>query len=157
MEAIQQFGPNVVGFQMVTGERQWYIIGFYLAPDNTLTIESVVAALKYCPQGSELLVVGYLNAKLEEPEGYRREEETLAELTAAVLEEILAHFLPRRCPWCRGGRTCSMVQMGREVRSWTGYILWKDHCLFRIVAIRDPRHNSDHYMVLGCIRSASLR
>ena len=85
MEAIQQFGPNVVGFQMVTGERQWYIIGFYLAPDNTLTIESVVAALKYCPQGSELLVVGYLNAKLEEPEGYRREEEIAAVLAAAGL------------------------------------------------------------------------
>ena len=38
VEAIQQFGPNIVGFQLVTGERRWYIIRCYLAPDNTSTI-----------------------------------------------------------------------------------------------------------------------
>ena len=27
VEAVQQFGPNVVGFQMETGARRWYIIG----------------------------------------------------------------------------------------------------------------------------------
>ena len=46
VEAIQQFGTHVVGFQLATGERRWYIVGCYLAPDDTLTIESVVAALK---------------------------------------------------------------------------------------------------------------
>ena len=43
---------------MVTGEQQWYIIGCYIAPDNTLTIESVVTALKEHPRGLALLVVG---------------------------------------------------------------------------------------------------
>ena len=46
VEAIKQFGQNVVGFQLVMGEQQWYIIVCDLAPDNTLTIESVVTALK---------------------------------------------------------------------------------------------------------------
>ena len=34
VEAVQQFGLNVIGFQLVTGERQWYIVGCYLAPDD---------------------------------------------------------------------------------------------------------------------------
>ena len=32
VEAVQQFGPNVVGFQMATWARRWYIVGCYLAP-----------------------------------------------------------------------------------------------------------------------------
>ena len=46
VEDVQQFRPNLVGFQLATGDRRWYIIGYYLAPDDTLTIESVVTALK---------------------------------------------------------------------------------------------------------------
>ena len=49
-----------------------------------------------------------------------------------------------------------MLQKGREVRSWTDYILGMDHRLFGNVSVRDPRHNSDHYMVLGCLQIASL-
>ena len=40
--------------------------------------------------------------------------------------------------------------------SWTDYILGTDRRLFRNVIVRDPRHNSDHYMVLGCLPSAPL-
>ena len=67
VEAIQHFGPNIVRFKLVTGERQWYIIKCYLATDNTLTIESVIAALKKRPWGLELLVTGKLNANLYHP------------------------------------------------------------------------------------------
>ena len=49
VEAVRKFGPNVVRFQLATGARRWYIIGCYLAPDDTSTIESVVAALKERP------------------------------------------------------------------------------------------------------------
>ena len=38
VEAIQKFGPNAVGFHLVTGERRWYIMGCYLTPNNTSTI-----------------------------------------------------------------------------------------------------------------------
>ena len=50
-----------------------------------------------------------------------------------------------------------MIRGGREVRSRTDYILRWDRRLFGNVFIRDPRHNSDHYMVLGCRHSASLK
>ena len=42
VEAVRQFGPNVVSFQLATGARWWYIIGCYLDPDDTLYHRGVV-------------------------------------------------------------------------------------------------------------------
>ena len=50
-----------------------------------------------------------------------------------------------------------MVKEGREVRSRTDYILGTDRRLFGNVSLRDPRHNSYHYMVLVYLHSASLK
>ena len=72
VEAVQQFGPNIFGFQLETGEQRWYIVGCYLAPDDTSTIDIVLAALKERPQGDKLLLAGDLNVNLEEPEGDSR-------------------------------------------------------------------------------------
>ena len=68
-----------------------------------------------------------------------------------------AQFLPRRHPWCRDGRTLSMVRVGRGVRSQTDYILGGDFCLFWNVTFRDPWNNLDHYLVLGFLHCAPLR
>ena len=38
IEAIQKFVPNVVSFHLAVGERLWYIIRCYLAPDDALEI-----------------------------------------------------------------------------------------------------------------------
>ena len=72
VEAVCQFGPNVVGFQLATGARRWYIIGCYFAPNYTSTIESVVAALKEWTWGTALIVAGDLNTTLSDPENDRR-------------------------------------------------------------------------------------
>ena len=52
VEAVQKFGPNVIGFQLVTGARLWYIVGCYLAPEDTSKIERSVEALKELPKGA---------------------------------------------------------------------------------------------------------
>ena len=46
VEAVQKFGPNVIGFQLATGARRWYIVGCYLTPDDTSTIERVLEAIR---------------------------------------------------------------------------------------------------------------
>ena len=38
VEAICQFGANVIVCQMATGERRWYIVGCYLAPGYGTTV-----------------------------------------------------------------------------------------------------------------------
>ena len=50
-----------------------------------------------------------------------------------------------------------MIREGREVRSWTDYIMGTDRHLFGNVSVRDPRHNSDYYMVMGYLYSTPLR
>ena len=70
---------------------------------------------------------------------------------------MAAHFLPRKRRWGRERRTWAMVGGGGAVRSRTDYILGTDRSLFRNVAVRDPRYNSDHYMVMGLIRGGTAR
>ena len=50
-----------------------------------------------------------------------------------------------------------MIWEGMEVRSRTDFNLGTDCRLFSFFSVQDPRHNSDHYMVMGCVHSASLR
>ena len=52
VEALRKFWSNVIGFQLAAGARRWYIVGCYLAPDDTLTIERVVEALRDRPKGA---------------------------------------------------------------------------------------------------------
>ena len=50
-----------------------------------------------------------------------------------------------------------MVVIVMEVRFWTYYILDTDRCLFRNMSILDPRKTLDNYLILGCLRSTTLR
>ena len=71
-------------------------------------------------------MAGEFNANLAEPEGDRRGEDIAAAMATEGLEDMSEHFLPRRCPWFRDGRTWSMIREGRELRSRTDYILGTD-------------------------------
>ena len=156
VEAVERFGPNVLGLQVVTGERRWYIVGAYIAPEDDETMERVVAAIGKKPQGVELMVAGDFNADIKAPEGNRRAENIATDIETTGLEDMAQHFMPRRRRCNRDRRTWEMRQKGQVVRSRTDYILETDSRLFKNVAVRDPRHNSYHYMVLGCLPSAPL-
>ena len=157
VKAVEKFCPNVIGFQLATGDLRWYIVGVYLSPNDTATMERVIEAIRSQPRGAELLVAGDFNVNLATPEGDRRAEDIATTLATEGLEDMAKHFLPRESRWCWDWRMWGMLRKGREVQSQTDYILGTDNCLFRNVAVRDPRHNSDHYMVLGCLTSAPLR
>ena len=105
-----QFGPNIVGFQLIMVALWWYIIECYLEPDDTSTIESVVAALKGRPRSPALLVAEYLNTTLMEPENDRNGTDIAAALTEEVLKDMATHFLPLQRKWGRERRTWSMVR-----------------------------------------------
>ena len=93
MEAVEKFGPNVLGFQLATGVRQWYIVGVYIAPEDTETMERVVEAIRRKPRGAELLVAGDFNVDIAAPEGDRRAEDISTELATAGLEDMARKFL----------------------------------------------------------------
>ena len=149
VEEVREYGPNLISFEVETGGRRWYIIGCYLAPDDARKIERVVTALGDQPRGTALVVAGDLNTNLGETASDRRGTEIAAALTEAGVEDMTAHFLPRKRLLGRERRTWSMVREGKVIKSRTDYLLGTDRSLFRNVAVRDPRHNSDHYMVVG--------
>ena len=94
-------------------------------------------------------MAGDFNTDLGETASAGRGTDTAAALTEAGVEDMTAHFLPRKRLWGRELRTWCMVREEKVIRSRTDYLLGTDHSLFRNVAVRDPRHNSDHYMVVG--------
>ena len=125
-------------------------MGVYITPEDTTTMDRVVEAIQRKPQGAELLVVGDFNVNITAPEGDWRAEDIATKIATAGREDMARHFLPREKRWCQDKRKWGVLRMGREVQSWTDYILGTDRRLFRNVTDRDPQHNSDHYMVLGC-------
>ena len=110
---MEKFGPNVIGFKLVTGTRRWYIVGVYLAPDDTATMERVIEAIRSRPRGAELLVVGDFSVELATLEGDRRAEEISTTLAMEGLEDMARHFLPRESRWCQDRRTWGMLRKGR--------------------------------------------
>ena len=109
----------------------------YLAPDDALTIEDIVAAISQRPQGAALLVVGNFYTDLAAPEGRAWDKEIAVAMAATGLEDFSGQFLPRKKPWLRDGRTWCMRRGGREVRSWTKFVLGTYRGLIQNVAVRD--------------------
>ena len=50
-----------------------------------------------------------------------------------------------------------MVREGKVVRSRTDYLLGADRIIFRNMSVQDPQNNTDHFMMVGCLRSAPER
>ena len=105
VETVREYRPNVLSFEVATGARRWYIIGYYLAPDDAETIERVVTALGDIPKGTALIVVGDLNTDLGDAESDRRGSEIAAAMTEAGVEDMASRFLPRKRNWGRERRT----------------------------------------------------
>ena len=108
------------------------------------------------PPGAELMVAGDFNVDIMSPERNKMAENIATDLATAGVEDMAQHFMPQRRQWSRDRRTWDMQRKGQVVRSRTDYILGTDRRLLKNVAVRDPRHNTDHYMVLGCLPSALL-
>ena len=148
VEAVERCGPNVMVFQVAKRERRWNIVGAYVAPEDKVTMETVIAAIGRKPPGVDLMVAGDFNVDILAPEG-RRAENIATDLATAGVEDMAQHFMPRRRRWSRDRRTWDMRQKGQVVRSRNDYILGTDRRLFKNVAVRDPWNNTDHNMVLG--------
>ena len=127
----------------------------YLAPDNLATSKRVVTYISQCPCGAALLVVGNFNTDLATLEVVSHREDIAASIISNRLEEISAHFLPRHKSRAWDWRMWFMFRLRRKVRSWTDCLLVTDSHMFCNVSVCYRCYNSDHFMVLECLRSAS--
>ena len=65
------------------------------------------------PRGTALIVVGDLNVNLESTGVRGRDEDIVALVATAGLEDILKHLFTGQSPWCRDRRMWTMVQLCR--------------------------------------------
>ena len=109
------------------------------------------------PRGVELVVVGDFNMELEKTVGRGRDKEIASAVAMEGLEDITGHLLLQWRVWCKDWRTWVMVRQGMVVRYQMDYIMGSYRQIFQNLAVRYLRHNSDHLMVIGCLRVSSLR
>ena len=63
-------GPNIVTFQLTTGDERFYVIGIYVPPDCSNGVDDLRRAWDACPQGCKPIILGDFNINF----GYPRDE-----------------------------------------------------------------------------------
>jgi hypothetical protein len=82
VEAVKIVSPNVLTFQLVTGRVQFFVIGAYIPPTDTMGVDALRAAWATCHSSCKPLLLGDLNIDFGSPRTSR--EEAIADL----LDEI---------------------------------------------------------------------
>ncbi len=86
--------PNLLTFQLVTGNEQFYSIGIYIPLTDTMGVEDLRAAWEACPEGCIPLVLGDLNINFNEPRD--KQEEVICDLLNNInLVDTSRRFMPR--------------------------------------------------------------
>jgi hypothetical protein len=79
-----------MSFQLVTGNKRYYIMGIYIPPNYTMGVDNLRVAWEACPADCTPLVVGDLNIRFEDPTNNR------ADAIVNLLEEINTTNLSRK-------------------------------------------------------------
>jgi hypothetical protein len=78
VEAVKIASPNVLTFQLVRGGVQFFVMGAYIPPTDTMEVDNLCAAWANCPTDCKLLLLGDLNINFGSLRTER--EETIADL-----------------------------------------------------------------------------
>ncbi len=156
MEAARIVTPNLIIFQMVTGDKQYHVMGIFIPPNNTAGEEDLWAAWKACLANCSLIVMGNLKTIVEHP--CNKGEAAIANLLDKInLVDISRKLTPWWCSLqrCRLCWTWHQKHRGRWICSQPDYIMaWEgDIWKFWKVGFRSPPiHNTDHRAVVAHIR-----
>jgi len=95
VESAKILTPNLLTFQLVTGDERFYCMGIYLPPADTMGVEDLRAAWEACPEGCMPLVLGDLNVNFSEPRDER--DEVIRDLIDDIdLVDASRRYAPRR-------------------------------------------------------------
>ena len=73
VEAAHIVSPNVLTFQLITGEDRFYVIGAYISPADTAGVDDLCVTWAQCPPNCKLLLLGDLNFDFWAPKTEREE------------------------------------------------------------------------------------
>jgi hypothetical protein len=85
--------PNLITFQLVTGDKHFYCMGVYIPPTDTMEVEDLWAAWGACPAGCTPLVLGDQNINFSDPRN-KREELIVNLLDNINIVDASRRFLP---------------------------------------------------------------
>jgi len=71
VEEQKLWGPNVLSFELQTGEDRYFIVGAYIAPSEISALADVDKAWAQCPKECKPMLIGDLNVNLREPRNER--------------------------------------------------------------------------------------
>ena len=71
MESAKIVTPNLLTFLLGTGNEQFYCMGAYIPPADTMGVEDLQAAWEACPDDCMPLVLGDLNINFGDPRDER--------------------------------------------------------------------------------------
>jgi hypothetical protein len=160
VEAVHIASLNILTFQLVTGEDQFFIIGAYIPPADTTGVDDLHAAWAKCPPNCEPLLLGDLNFDFRAPQTER--EEIIVDFTDKInLVNVSRKYVQQRGQ--RQGRVAQWTWQQRRGGHW--HQSQPDYCMareldvrhFRNVAFWQPRiHNLDHRAVVASIRKGKV-
>ncbi len=82
VEAMHITSPNILTFQLIMGEDQFFVIGAYIPPADTTGVDALRAAWAKCPPNCKPLLLGDLNFDFRAPRTER--EEIIADFTNEI-------------------------------------------------------------------------
>jgi hypothetical protein len=82
VKAARILTPNLLTFQLVTGDKRFYCIGVYIPPNNMMGVEDLRLAWEACPDRCIPIILGDLDINFWNPRNEREE------LIVDILDEI---------------------------------------------------------------------
>ncbi len=152
VKALHVPSPNILTFQLVTGGVQFFVMGAYIPPDDTMGVDGLRAAWAKCPVNCKPLLLGDLNIDFKVPQ--TKWEEIIADLLDKMnfANRSRKIFQQQGCRQGRGARwTWRQQRGGHWHQSQPDYCMARDadEKLIRNVAFQQPRiHTSDHCAVV---------
>ena len=157
MEATRVVTPNLITFQLVTGDERYYVMGTCLPPNNTGGEgDDLWAAWEACPANCSPIVMGDLNINVEHPRDKR--EATFADLLDEInLVDTSRKFTLWQCSLQKARKHWAWHQKrrGRWIYSQPDYIMAREGSIARLRKVgfqSPPIHNSDHRAVVDHMR-----
>jgi len=157
IEEVVPRSPNVLTFELVTGQIRYFVVGAYIPPsDLSTTLTQIHQAWLECPRGCQPLLLGDLNANPRD----KREDAIAEQVDSMDLVEMSGHFRQCRRRRCRGRWTWQMHRGGRVISSKCDYLMVRETARRRFQRVRlvSPRyHDSDHRAIVAQIYSGCGR
>jgi hypothetical protein len=161
VESAKLLTRNLLTFLLITGDEQFYCMGVYIPPTDTMGVEDIRAAWEACLEGCMPLILGDLNINFGAP--WDKRDEVIHDLIDNIdLVNASRRYTPRRpCRQLTRARwTWWQKREGKMHCLQPDYVMVRerDHRQFRNVGFRWPQyHDLDHRAVVATIKSGRRR